>query len=268
MADYVGFYDEEPISVEEYIDEEHKGKVKCICGSNIHFVNESCIFERKGKEIQRIKHFCHPKGDKCIIPKENITKRESIKIGDKPEQTLEYKRIKRINYLLLKYLEDIKEFILNREILKEIINIAKKNKIEYKDEISQENLLDFYKEFYIYDVDKYKIISFKDLAEIKIEPNIIYKFNEIDYGYILKKKGNYIEDYLYISSSYKRKIINDYKIYSQYLKNLTLIIIYYSSRCDKENINMITLNLKNLEIRINEKIHQKNINEIRKIIKK
>jgi hypothetical protein len=55
------------------------------------------------------------------------------------------------------------------------------------------------------------------------------------------------------------KIIEDYKLYCEYLKQLSLIIIYYSSRCDKENIDTISLNLINLERIINEKIFQKKI---------
>ena len=254
MGDYVGFVDEEPISVEEYRDEEHRGKIKCICGSDIHFVNESCFFERKGREIQRIKHFCHPKGNKCFIPRDKIEKRESNKIGEKPELTLEDKRKKRLAILLQKHLEDLKTLNYNKEKLKEIISIAKKNKIEYEDEIKKnQNLLKFYEGSYIYDVNKNEYISFKDLGNKKIEPNIIYKFNEIDYEYTLKKRGNYIEDYLYISSSNIKRIVGDYKLYCEYLKNLSLIIIYYSSRCDKENINTISLNLSNLEEIINQK---------------
>jgi|688.fasta_scaffold429194_3 hypothetical protein len=259
MTDYVAFVGEEPISVEEYRDEEHRGNIKCICGSNIHFVNESCFFERKGKEIQRIKHFCHPKGSKCIIPKDIKDRKKNDIIDDKPELTLKDKRLKRIKKLIIKHHQDLKTLINNKEKLKEIINIAKKNEIEYEEEIEKQNLFKFYEGSYFYNIKNYEYISFKNLANIQIEPNKIYKFNEIDYSYILKKRGNYIEDFLYISSSSMNKIIEDYKLYCEYLKQLSLIIIYYSSRCDKENIDTISLNLINLERIINEKIFQKKI---------
>lgn len=264
MGDYVVFVGEEPVSAEEYRDEEHRCKIKCICGSDVHFVNESCFFMRGNIEIQRIKHFCHPKGSKCFIPKDKIEKRESNKISEKPELTLEDKRKKRLEILIKKHLEDLKILNYNKEKLKEIINIAKKNKIEYEDEIKKQNLLKFYEGSYIYDINKNEYISFKDLGNKKIEPNKIYRINEIDYTYTLKKRGNHIEDYLYISSSNIKRIVEDYKLYCQYLKNLSLIIIYYSSRCDKENINTISLKLSNLEIVINQIIDDERHKKIMK----
>lgn len=255
MADYVGFVGERPISVEEYIDEEHRGKIKCICGSNIHYVNESCFFMRAGIEIQRVKHFSHPKGNKCFIPKEKQEKRNKKKTDEKPELTLEEKRKKRLSKLIIKHLKDYQELNYNKGRLRELILKSKINKIDYKEEIKKNDLSKFYKGSYIYNINNNEYISFKNLRNIEIESNKFYRFNEIDYTYILKK-NNCIYDYLYISSSIIKEIVNDYGLYCEYLKKLSLIIIYYSSRCDKEDINSVHNKLVCLEKSINDKINE------------
>ena len=263
MTDYITFIGEEPISVEEYIDEEHKGKTKCICGKEVHFVNESCFFERRGVMVQKTKHFSHFKGEKCFIPKDKIEKKENNEIRNKPELTLEDKRLKRIKKLIIKHLEDLKTLNENRVILKKIIDKAKYHKINYKKEIRKQDLISkFYDGIYNLNIDNYECISFKELINKKIEPNKIYRINEINYQYIFKKKSNEIQDYLWISSSFINKIIVDYDLYCKYLKQISLIIIYYSSRCNRENVDTIKKDLEILENIINEKIYEERHNKI------
>ena len=97
MTDYVAFKEEnnEPISVDEYKEQEYRGKINCICGKKLYFVNESVFFERYGIRTQKTCHFSHYKGEKCILPKE-IKEKQSKCLGEKPELTLEEKRMKKI----------------------------------------------------------------------------------------------------------------------------------------------------------------------------
>jgi hypothetical protein len=267
MTDYITFVGEEAISVEEYIDEEHKGKIKCICGKEVHFVNESCFFERRGVMVQKTKHFSHFKGEKCFIPKDKIERKESNELEDKPELTLKDKRFKRIKKLTIKHLEDLKTLNYNRAILKNIIDKAKYHKIDYEEEIKKQDLISkFYNGIYNLNINNYECISFKELINIKIEPNKIYRINEINYTYIYKKRDNNVYDYISISSSYFDKIITDYDLYCKYLKQLSLIIIYYSSRCNRDNVDIIKNDLEILEHIINEKIHKKKIEKENKKI--
>lgn len=269
MTDYITFIGEEPISVEEYKDEEHKGKIKCICGKDVHFVNDSCFFERKGMRIQKNKHFSHFKGEKCFIPKDKIEKKEINELGDRPELTLESKRLNRIRKLIIKHLEDLKTLNYNRTRLKNIIDKAKYHKIDYKEEIKKQDLISkFYKGTYNLNIDNYECLSFKELINKKIEPNKIYRINEIDYQFNLEKKKKIdIYDYLWISSSFLYKIIRDYELYCKYLKQISLIIIYYSSRCNRENVDTIKINLDILENIINDKIYDERHKNIMEEIK-
>ena len=77
MADYVGFVGGKPISVEEYINEEHKGKIKCICGSDIHRQFRICQIGEYNKDI-RINGFEKRGGYVNIIYKKPIENNEDL----------------------------------------------------------------------------------------------------------------------------------------------------------------------------------------------
>ena len=243
MTDYVAFKEEnnEPISIDEYKEQEYKGKIICICGKKLHFVNESIFFERYGIRTQKTCHFSHYKGEKCIIPKETKEK-QSKYLGKKPELTLEEKRMKKIQMIINRIVEDKKEIWSYEGQLKDILRKAKDLNIDFEEKIKKFRLCNaLYNQIINRNSKNYKFISFKDIHKIIIEPSINYTVNELDYLHNINHS---------ISSSCYKNIIYDFELYCKYLKNLSLILIYYSSRCYKEDAFNIKYELELLDYEI------------------
>ena len=53
----------------EYDDNIHKNKIKCICGENIFYRNDSCNIYKNDKCFIRGRHFFHYKNSNCNIIK-------------------------------------------------------------------------------------------------------------------------------------------------------------------------------------------------------
>jgi len=243
MTDYVAFrdVDNEPISVDEYKQQNCKDKINCICGKKLHFRNESVYFERKGKTIQKTCHFSHYKGEKCLLPKE-IKEKQSKFLRKQPELTLEEKRTKKIKTIIRKIVDDKRLIWSHYEELKLIMKKTKDFNINFEEIIKNYRLCStLHNQIINKNSNNDKFISFKNIDKIKIEPYTNYIINELDYS---------IHHNHSISSSYYKHIINDYELYCKYLKNLSLILIYYSSRCYKEEAFNIKheLDLLNIEI--------------------
>ena len=268
MTDYVAFdSDNSPISVYEYKNRSCEKDIFCICGKKLFFRDESIYFERVmyGKKcmVQRACHFSHFKGDNCIIPKLVTNHRQSKDTKDKPKLTEEDKRIKRLKLMLISIYTDEKLRLGCEGYLKEILMKAKKQDISFEDYMSNHYKKSFalYQESINRNKTNYKHISFKQLPDIIIEPNVHYRIVEIDYSYPLKtnKKNKLITDYncLNISHSFLMSIVRDFDLYCHYLKQLSLIYIYYSSRCSLDNIQNLENELKLYDDYISKCIYQK-----------
>lgn len=251
MTDYVCFKitNNEPISVNEFKEKRFNGDIKCICGKNVFFRDDSIVFKRKGIPVQKSAHFAHFKGDKCYIPKDKYKKDNYEYDYNDTELSLEEKRLKKIKYLLKKIIQDKRKILSYQQELKEIILFAKNNNIDYikfleKPEYKLCNKL--YYQSYNKNKENYQFISFKNIPNIIIEKDIFYTINELDYSFKFSKYNNDF-DCLAISFKYILNIIEDDTLYFNYLKQLSLIILYYSSRCydaDCDNIPNLLILLK------------------------
>jgi len=208
--------------------------------------------------VQRACHFSHFKGDNCIIPKLVINHRQSKDTKHQPELTEEDKRFKRLRLMLISIYRDEKLRLGCEGHLKEILMKAKKQDISFEDKMSNHYKKSFalYQESINKNKTNYKHISFKQLIDITIEPNVHYKIAEIDYLYPFKPNKN---DYkcLNISNSFLLSIVTDFDLYCHYLKQLSLIYIYYSSRCSLDNIQNLENELKLFDDYISKCIYQK-----------
>lgn len=267
MTDYVAFdSDNSPISVYEYKSRCCEKDIFCICGKKLFFRDESIYFERvmygKKSMIQRACHFSHFKGDNCSIPKLVTNHRQGKDMKDKPELTEEDKRIKRLRLMLISIYTDEKQRLGCEGYLKEIIMKAKENNILFETIMSENYRRSYalYQDLINQNKTNYKHISFKQLTDIIIEPNVHYKISEIDYSYPLKKnkKNKFVFDYscLNISHSFLMSIVRDFDLYCHYLKQLSLIYVYYSSRCSLDNIQNLENELKLFDDNISKCIYQ------------
>jgi len=236
MTDYVCFKvkTNEPISVNEYKQKRYYGEIKCVCDKNVFFKDDSIIYKVKGISVQKSAHFSHYKGVKCFIPKDKYKKKDNNNDDDNDKElSFEEKRLRKLYYLLKKIILDKKKILLYQEELKDIIKQAKYNDINYinfleKPEYKWCNKL--YYQSYNKNKDNYKYISFKDIPNIIIDKNIFYTISELDYCFKFTKNNNYF-DCLTLSYKHILNIINDDTLYYNYLKQLSLILVYYSSRC-------------------------------------
>lgn len=244
MTDYIAYYKNKPISIYDYKDMIEKDKsiknepIYCICGENVFFKNESKYFKRKNSNasIQMICHFSHYKNSNCNINKIfNSTSNFGVTISNSPNKTELEKRMERIDIIIKGYLSGYKKQMeIKTKIFKldKIINI---NKIDIK---LSEELLQLKDNFY------YEI-TFRYLENIIINPNKRYKLIDI-----INNEKNFG-----ISYSLYNYICSDYEKFKIYVRQLSLIILYYS-RCINYNYNnTITHLINDCIIKLQNKIN-------------
>lgn len=227
MTDYICFIDSNPISIYEYKDMIIKDPSlkktltpKCICGEAVYFKDESVHFERhmkngQVKHIQMVSYFSHYKNSNCGINRLfKANNNHGTIISPAPNKTEFEKRLERIDQLLKAYHSGLyREEKLKISVLG-LSNIINENNLDIK---IHEDLLKIKSNYY-------NEISFRFLEFIKIDYGKKYKL--ID----LHKKE-------IISYNLYYRICNDYETFKIYVKNLSLIILYYS-RCINKNFNL------------------------------
>lgn len=231
MTDYIAYYKNEPISIYDYKDliesnpDIKKEQIYCICGEPIYYKNESKPFKRCNSNciIQTICHFSHHKKSNCNINKIFKTSVNHGIINTGIMRTEIEKKMDRLNNIVKAYLTGIK--IENELKSKLYTTIKYMTNARLKEINLSDDLLKIKDNFYY-------PITFRDLMNTKINHMKRYKLIDI----YPKEKNNGI------SSSIMNYICGNDDIYKLYIRNLSLIIVYYS-RCInysyKDSINMI-----------------------------
>ena len=242
MADYIAYLDRHTIiSIEEYCKhfKDTRPAVYCLCGRRLYYRDNSYDDNMK---IKRYKCFFHEKGSTCNI---NKIMNEELGFDDDNEFCKTEKKIKCIKSLT----ENDKRIIR----LKSLIYYLKKSMHLYdeynhliRSKLNDARLYDRFiiDKSYITD-DIYFLlslsktfISFNDLLNIEVIPEIFYCIGDIDI--ILERK------------ILLQRIAADNQLFSHYLKQLSIMILFYS-RCDK-NIKRIKNSVKIFELKINDAI--------------
>lgn len=225
MTDYIAYYKNEPISIYDYKDMIEKDinlkkeKLYCICGESVYFKNESKCFKRKNSNnvIQIICHFSHYKNSNCSINKIFYSSSNfGITISPSPNKTDVEKRMERIDIIIKGYLNGYKKQMEIKTKVNTLYKTIITNKLNI--ELSEE-LLQLRDNFY------YEI-TFRDLENIVIKPNRRYKLIDI-----IDKERNFG-----ITYSLYNYICSDYERFKVYVRQLSLIVLYYS-RCINYNYN-------------------------------
>jgi len=238
MTDYIAFDKENKVysiyDIEKILKDipDYKPDLYCICKEPIYYKKNSIEFiNKKGHKIQRINHFSHYPNSKCDIKVIQSTKNKADKTNDAPEKTEIEKRINRIMDLLWFYNKSCKNYNTYKGECELIIKNAKKHKINYEPLLSPFII----KLISIKTNNKY--ISYKDIESLEIEENIKYNINEFSIFILdIKDRKSFNNNFIY-PKSFIYTLCNDFDRYIKYLKNLSLIIVYYS-RCIKGNDTM------------------------------
>ncbi len=251
MTDYIAYYKNEPISIYDYKDMIEKDKsikkekIYCICGEHVFFKNESKYFKRKNSNtpIQIICHFSHYKNSNCSINKIfNSSSNFGITISNSPNKTDVEKRMERIDIIIKGYLNGYKKQMEIKTKIFKLSNIININKIDIK---LSEEILELKDNFYYQ-------ITFRDLENIIIKPNRRYKLIDI-----IDKERNFG-----ISYSLYNYICSNYERFKIYVRQLSLVILYYS-RCINYNYNNIISHIINdCIIKLQNKINDNPNNNI------
>lgn len=246
MTDCIAYINDVPISMYEYEDkikEDNNYKIKhtlkCICGENVFYRKESCEFTRKNSNcvIKKMPHFSHHKNTDCSINTLiDYDKSKHATIGYFNTTEID-RRIALLNRQLYISAKALKKHNLINGIINEYCYIINKNKLNIN---INDNLL-------ILKDNYYEPISIKQLETKTIDFNIKYRIVELNLYPKIK---------INISNNYYLYICSNFELFKHYIKQIGIIIQFYS-RCVK--YSYIDNQLDILKLEIDNELKQKHI---------
>ena len=221
MADYIAYIDDDNIiSVDEYkekfidTDIKQKPKLFCLCRKPLFYRSSSIKVVDDEELITKYHCFYHEKHSKCII-RETFRKNSKYK-KDLIPRTEQEKRLSRLCIMIDGIIENIDKYDTYRYTARNKLKKARPydNYIIDKSYIT-ENII------YLLSLEKIWI-GFNQLRYIEVSPLNFYCIGDIR---------------IVLECGILKKVADDMKLYINYLKQLSIITLFYS-RCDNNTDKM------------------------------